>query len=72
MLDPVATLDFGEVNTNWKALMENFIEPYHVQFVHSSTTEQPLADHFTVVDGTCLGSAVDVAQESDDGPTPWR
>ena len=69
LLDPVATLDFGEVNTNWKALMENFIEPYHVQFVHSSTTEQPLADHFTVVDGTCLGSAVDVAQESDAADT---
>jgi len=31
---PVATLDFGEISTNWKFLMENFIEPYHVQFVH--------------------------------------
>ena len=49
--------------------MENFIEPYHVQFVHASTTEQPLTEHFTVVDGTCLGSAVDVAQESDAADT---
>jgi len=24
---PVATLDFGEISTNWKFLMENFIEP---------------------------------------------
>lgn len=69
LMDPVATLDFGEVNTNWKALMENFIEPYHVQFVHASTTEQPLTDHFTVVDGTCLGSAVDVSQTSDASDT---
>ena len=29
-----ATLDFGKINTNWKFLIENFIEPYHVQFVH--------------------------------------
>ena len=27
----VATLDFGKVYTNWKFLIENFIEPYHVQ-----------------------------------------
>ena len=37
-----ATLDFGKINTNWKFLIENFIEPYHVQFVHKSTTNQPL------------------------------
>lgn len=69
LLTPVATLDFGEVHTNWKALMENFIEPYHVPFVHASTTEQPLSDHFTVVDGACLGSAVDVKQSSDASDT---
>jgi len=62
---PVATLDFGEVATNWKFIMENFIEPYHVQFVHKTTTDQPLVDHFTIVDPPCLGSAVDVQEESD-------
>ncbi len=56
----VGVLDFGEVDTNWKFLMENFIEPYHVPVVHSSTTDQPLADHYVVNDGTCLGSAVDI------------
>ena len=65
LLTPVALLDFGPIETNWKFLMENFMEPYHVQFVHKSTTEQPLADHYTVVDGPCLGSAVDVAEEKD-------
>ena len=64
---PVATLDFGEVPANWKFLMENFIEPYHVQFVHSSTTEQPLKDHSTFIDGMCLGSAVDVAPRAGGG-----
>ena len=58
-----ATLDFGKINTNWKFLIENFIEPYHVQFVHKSTTNQPLKDHYTVVDGICYGSGVDVEKE---------
>ena len=60
----VATVHFGEVECNWKLLMENFIEPYHVQFVHSSTTDQPLKDHYTVMDKHCLGSAVDVDDSS--------
>jgi choline monooxygenase len=60
---PRATLDLGEVSCNWKLLMENFIEPYHVQFVHKKTTEQPLEDHYTVVDEHCLGSAVELSEE---------
>ncbi|MCP4328297.1 MAG: aromatic ring-hydroxylating dioxygenase subunit alpha [Alphaproteobacteria bacterium] len=63
MVQPVAVLDFGEIATNWKFIMENFIEPYHVQFVHPKTTRQPLKDHYTIVDGACLGSAVDLASE---------
>jgi len=60
----VATLDFGKINANWKFLIENFIEPYHVQFVHKTTTNQPLKDHYTIVDGICYGSGVDVKQEN--------
>ena len=60
----LATIDLGEVATNWKLLMENFIEPYHVQFVHSTTTEQPLTDHYTVNEPGCLGCAVDVSGEA--------
>tara|TARA_B100001123_G_scaffold449887_1_gene617318 strand:+ start:3392 stop:4459 length:1068 start_codon:yes stop_codon:yes gene_type:complete len=60
---PVATLEFGEIFTNWKFLIENFIEPYHVQFVHKKTTSQPLKDHYTIVDGMCLGSGVDLKKE---------
>ena len=62
-IKPVATLDFGKIFTNWKFLIENFIEPYHVQFVHKTTTNQPLKDHYTVVDGVCYGSGVDVDKE---------
>ena len=60
----LVTLDFGEVAANWKLLIENFIEPYHVQFVHSKTTEQPLTDHYTVNEPGCLGCAVDVSAEA--------
>jgi choline monooxygenase len=60
---PVATLEFGEVACNWKLLMENFIEPYHVQFVHSSTTAQPLDDHYTVIDEHCVGSVVELSEQ---------
>lgn len=67
-LTPIATIDFGEVATNWKFLMENFIEPYHVQFVHVESTQQPLTDHYTIVDGLCLGSAVDL-EDGNDGRT---
>ena len=59
----VASLEFEALKTNWKLLMENFIEPYHVQFVHKSTTNQPLVDHYIVSDGHCLGSAVDLTSE---------
>ncbi len=61
MLMPVAVIDFGIVNTNWKFLMENFIEPYHVQFVHSTTTEQPLTDHAAFIDRHCLGCTVEIS-----------
>ena len=61
----VATLDFGKIKTNWKFLIENFIEPYHVQFVHKTTTNQPLKDHYTIVDGVCYGSGVNVDKEDD-------
>ena len=57
----VATVEMGEVGANWKLLMENFIEPYHVQFVHAATTEQPLVDHYTVNEPDCFGSYVNVS-----------
>ncbi|WP_461538246.1 aromatic ring-hydroxylating oxygenase subunit alpha [Spongorhabdus nitratireducens] len=63
----VGVVDLGIVNCNWKFLMENFIEPYHVQFVHSSTTDQPLTDHYTIVDGHCQGSAIDLDESAEGG-----
>ena len=63
----VGVIDLGVVDTNWKFLMENFIEPYHVQFVHSTTTDQPLVDHYTIADGHCQGSAIDLDEENEGG-----
>lgn len=60
---PVATVEFDDIACNWKLLMENFIEPYHVQFVHKTTTSQPLQDHYAVIKGNCLGSAVDLTDQ---------
>lgn len=60
VLEHLVTIDLGEVRSNWKLLVENFIEPYHVQYVHSTTTEQPLTDHYTINESGCLGSAVDL------------
>ena len=65
----LVTIDLGEIAANWKLLIENFIEPYHVQFVHPTTTEQPLADHYTVNDPGCLGCAVDVSREAERADT---
>ncbi len=59
----VASIEFNEIKTNWKFLMENFIEPYHVQFVHKKTTSQPLVEHYTICDGHCLGSGVNLSAE---------
>jgi len=67
-LTPLGVIDLGVVRANWKLLMENFIEPYHVPFVHPETTEgQPLDGHYPVINGGCLGAAVDVA-EAGEGP----
>jgi choline monooxygenase len=66
----VTTLDFGEVACNWKLLMENFIEPYHVPFVHKTTTRQPLEDHYTVIDEHCLGSAVELERGEAEDANP--
>ena len=65
----VVTIDLGEIAANWKLLMENFIEPYHVPFVHATTTEQPLTDHYTVNEPGCLGCAVDVSGTRRSGTT---
>ncbi len=65
-LKPIGKIDLGEVKCNWKFLMENFIEPYHVPIVHHTTAAgQPLKDHYTIDDGFCQGSAVDLEVQKD-------
>lgn len=60
-LQVIGKIDLGVVKCNWKFLMENFIEPYHVPIVHHDTASgQPLRDHYTITDGVCLGSGVDL------------
>lgn len=63
-LNPIGTVDFSTIHCNWKFLMENFIEPYHVQFVHATTTEQPLSDHKAFIDRHCLGCTVEMEKST--------
>ena len=70
-LHHLATIDFGEVAANWKLLMENFIEPYHVQFRALHDHRAALwPDHYTVNDAGCLGCAIDVSGEATRDDTP--
>ena len=65
----VSKLDMGVVRANWKLLIENFVEPYHVPVVHrESAGGQPLRDHFMIVDGECFGCGVDVSATADGAP----
>mgnify|MGYP001273667213 FL=1 len=55
-----------EIEANWKLIIENYMEPYHVPFVHKATTQgQPLQNHACITDGNCVGSYVRV-----DNPIP--
>ncbi len=64
LLKPIGKIDLGEVKCNWKFLMENFIEPYHVPVVHHETASgQPLRNHYTISEGMCQGSGVDLEVE---------
>lgn len=70
-LTALCKIDFGAVRANWKFLVENFIEPYHVPMVHPRTAAgQPLREHYTMADGHCVGCAVDVAAAPASGQPP--
>ncbi len=67
-LTPVAKLETGVVRSNWKFLIENFVEPYHVPVVHTRTAAgQPLKNHEMFVDTDCFGCIVTVSD-----PPPHR
>lgn len=61
-LKPAIQMEFGVIKGNWKAIVENYIEPYHVYLVHShSCGGQPLESHYVVNDGMLVGSGVTLA-----------
>ena len=58
-LQHVGRIDFGTIKGNWKVVVENYIEPYHVPWVHQeSCGGQPLDAHYAYTDGNLVGSAV--------------
>ena len=69
-LKPVATLEFGTVRTNWKALMENFIEPYHVQFVHRTSRWSAIRRFSTST--AWAASVISTTARPEPERIPWR
>lgn len=58
------SLDFGEVPVNWKLMLENSLENYHVPQVHAETAGQHrLEDHFCIVRDHCIGTGINVAAD---------
>ena len=58
-LQHLGRIDFGSINGNWKIVVENYIEPYHVPWVHQeSCGGLPLDAHYAYTDGALVGSAV--------------
>ena len=61
------TIDFGEIPANWKIILENSLENYHLSVVHPQTAAlQPLEDHFSIINRHCIGSGIDIKRASDD------
>lgn len=60
-IEPILKIDSGEVEANWKFLVENFIEPYHVPVTHPGTAAgQPLDAHYMIRDGHLMGCGADI------------
>lgn len=58
-LQHVARIDFGVIKGNWKVVVENYIEPYHVAYVHEeSCAGQPMEAHHAYHEGALVGSEV--------------
>ena len=58
-LKHVGRIDFGIIKGNWKIVVENYIEPYHVASVHDkSCAGQPMEAHHAYHDGALVGSEV--------------
>lgn len=53
------TLAHGDVQANWKLVLENSLEPYHTPYVHTKTGAGiPLRDHYTITEEGLLGCGI--------------
>lgn len=60
--------DQFEIAANWKLVLENFLESYHLPMVHPELARySPLADHLLVVDENVMGQVSLNYQPSDAG-----
>ena len=71
-LKRAARIDW-EIEANWKLVLENFVESYHLSFVHPQVDEYSRAeDHYDIIDGPVCGSGnkTAITAEAALGPLP--
>ncbi len=72
LLKRAARIDW-EIEANWKLVLENFVESYHLSFVHPQVNAYSRAeDHYDVIDGPVCGSGnkTAITAEAAAGPLP--
>jgi choline monooxygenase len=72
VLKRAARIDW-EIEANWKLVLENFVESYHLSFIHPQVDEYSRAeDHYDIIDGPVCGSGnlTAITAEAAAGPLP--
>ena len=68
--DPSFDLDV-EVRSNWKTIIENFVESYHVPQVHPELQRfNPMSAHYQILGGAAYAGQGGTAYGSADNPAP--
>ena len=50
-----------EIASNWKLVVENYLETLHLNFIHTLLAEvAPFEEHAVIAEGNCLGTIIDV------------
>lgn len=50
-----------EIASNWKLVVENYLETLHLNFIHTLLAEvAPFEQHAVIAEGNCLGTIIDV------------
>ncbi|MEO6125780.1 MAG: aromatic ring-hydroxylating dioxygenase subunit alpha [Ilumatobacteraceae bacterium] len=68
--DPTLDIDV-EVHSNWKTIIENFVESYHVPQVHPELQKfNPMSAHYQILGGAAYAGQGGTAYGSSENPAP--